>query len=352
MPSKLATRIEKDSGVAGLFDALAHKLPASDLQSLLLEVYRDRSEVTREPALLEQSLRNPLLAPSTVNARQFAEFDCAAFDAASGFLPLDLSPACAFGASHALGGTSQNNVLTAIRNVEALGDPTIAMAFEAAHRRRLGSDTVRLCASHRVIRLQPFDVPGFSPHFRLFAMISAGRVAPSNGFEASELLEHCAAYLRLFRMLNEAGFSISDPLVEFTDLHQVESALAAAGVTHADVRESIRAHQPGGTERFLADRGITLAKDAQHSLLDTRVITPLRTEFPEVEFRVNLARLEGLGYYRGFALRISPRAPDGMRYPVGDGGFTDWTARLLGNRKERLLISGIGTEFLCKKYRT
>ena len=94
-----------------------------------------------------------------------------------------------------------------------------------------------------------------------------------------------------------------------------------------------------------------LATDAPHPLLDTRVIAPLRAEFPEAEFRVNLARLEGLGYYRGFALRISPRATDGVRYPVGDGGFTDWTARLLGNRKERLLISGIGTEFLCKKYR-
>jgi hypothetical protein len=37
---------------------------------------------------------------------------------------------------------------------------------------------------------------------------------------------------------------------------------------------------------------------------------------------------------------------------VADGGFTDWTARLMGNnRKERLLISGIGSELVCKKYR-
>ena len=60
--------------------------------------------------------------------------------------------------------------------------------------------------------------------------------------------------------------------------------------------------------------------------------------------------MEGLGYYRSFALRISPKAPDGGSYPIVDGGFTDWTARLLSNRKERLLISGIGTEFVCKTY--
>ena len=53
-----------------------------------------------------------------------------------------------------------------------------------------------------------------------------------------------------------------------------------------------------------------------------------------------------------FTLRISPQAPDGNRYPIVDGGFTDWTARLLGNKKERLLISGIGSEFVCKTYRS
>jgi hypothetical protein len=29
---------------------------------------------------------------------------------------------------------------------------------------------------------------------------------------------------------------------------------------------------------------------------------------------------------------------------IADGGFTDWTARLLGNAKERLLISGLGLD--------
>jgi hypothetical protein len=29
---------------------------------------------------------------------------------------------------------------------------------------------------------------------------------------------------------------------------------------------------------------------------------------------------------------------------IGDGGFVDWTQRLTGNRKERLLISGVGVD--------
>jgi hypothetical protein len=34
----------------------------------------------------------------------------------------------------------------------------------------------------------------------------------------------------------------------------------------------------------------------------------------------------------------------GTDYFIVDGGFTDWTQQLLSNRKERLLISGMGSE--------
>ena len=85
--------------------------------------------------------------------------------------------------------------------------------------------------------------------------------------------------------------------------------------------------------------------------MKTELIDKLRQEFPDAQFRFNLARLEGLSYYRGLCLRISPVAPDGNRYPITDGGFTDWTARLLENRKERLLATGVGSEFACVKYR-
>jgi len=139
-------------------------------------------------------------------------------------------------------------------------------------------------------------------------------------------------------------------VVEFADMMAVEAALADAGVTRDEVRESVRAHRRGGTEKFLRERGIAALPETPHPQLESEVLGRLRDEFPEAAFRVNQQRLEGLGYYRSFTLRISPQAPDGRRYAIVDGGFTDWTARLLGNRKERLLISGIGSEFVCKTY--
>ena len=129
---------------------------------------------------------------------------------------------------------------------------------------------------------------------------------------------------------------------------KIEALLADRGVSRDEVRESVRAHRPGSSERFLAKRGIILPTDiaGQEHIFDR-----LREEFPEAQFRFNLDRLEGLGYYTGLCLRISPAAADGVRYPIADGGFTDWMARLLQDKKERLLTSGIGSEFVCRRYR-
>jgi hypothetical protein len=271
--------------------------------------------------------------------------------------------------NHVLGGIDQNSVLTTIRNAEVLGDATMPLALECARRRKETSRrgdpaSVRLVSSQRMIRLQPFDIPGYVPHFRLWSMVSAGRDTGSQAFETEHLGEHLRFYLGLFRSLADHGFRLESPLVELSDTRVVQALLAAHGVSSEDIRESIRAHRLEGSEKFLADRGITMPGTIEElagvvsapsldrlTRLNSNLLDPLRSEFPEAQFRFNFRRLEGLNYYSGFTLRISPLAPDGIRYPVGDGGFTDWTARLLQNKKERLLTSGIGTEFVCFKYR-
>jgi hypothetical protein len=47
-------------------------------------------------------------------------------------------------------------------------------------------------------------------------------------------------------------------------------------------------------------------------------------------------------------LHPSSAATFGHEIEIADGGFTDGTQRLSGNRKERLLISGMGLELLYK----
>jgi hypothetical protein len=376
MQSSAIRRILAKTGMPRLPVALAEELSPSDLQSLLLSVYRHRVQAIHEPGLLAQADRSALTVPSDIDARLLNRFDQIAFAAAAEFEAIDLSPVSPLGATCVLGGIDQSNVLTTIRNAEVLADCTNAMALECARRRRKiagrSKQAVRLCSSHRVMRLQPFTAPGQTAHFRLFGLVSAGRDEGSHAFEIRQLAEHIRFYLELFRALNDNGFSLETPLVELSDLTITEIALNSYGVTREDLRARVRAHLPESSERLLAERGITLPADvvdpavelkdmaerlqvtAQLFRLITikeRVVTPLQDAYPEARFRFNLARLAGLSYYTGLCLRISPLAPDGTRYPVADGGFTDWTARLLQDRKERLLTSGIGSEFVCRRYR-
>jgi hypothetical protein len=69
------------------------------------------------------------------------------------------------------------------------------------------------------------------------------------------------------------------------------------------------------------------------------------------DLRFDFGRLEGLGCCDGAVLRISARNAAGERYPLCDGGFTDWTARLLSDDRERFLGSGIGADLVCARFR-
>ncbi len=316
MSSKILARIAAATGVPRLADILAKDLNGSDLQSLLLHVFQQRAGGLREHDLMAAAER-ALFAPSRVSARRLNQFDQVAFTVAEAFEALDLSPVAPLGLNHVLGEIDQNNVLTTMRNAEALGDPTPALALECARRRnelRAGG-AVRFCASARVIRLQPFDFPGYTPHFRLFALVTAGRDTGSHAFEIEHLREHIRFYLELCRALNGVGFRLTSPLVEVSDAAAVQDLLSAAGGSPEEVRATIRAHQPGESEKFLAERGIKLPQavedpakelpgvDVRHRLarVKTDVFDALAPEFPEARFRFNLARLEGLGYYRGSA---------------------------------------------------
>ena len=70
MPSRIAHRIERALGMVGLVDALASKLSASDLRSLLMEVFQARAAEVEASDIRAQSERDTLMAPSTVSARR------------------------------------------------------------------------------------------------------------------------------------------------------------------------------------------------------------------------------------------------------------------------------------------
>jgi hypothetical protein len=58
-------------------------------------------------------------------------------------------------------------------------------------------------------------------------------------------------------------------------------------------------------------------------------------------------REAGLGYYRDLCFHISARDHGEAAIQLADGGSVDWTQKMLGNAKERLIIGAISSERMC-----
>jgi ribosomal protein S18 acetylase RimI-like enzyme len=311
---EIAARVARTLQAGDVLDGLARRLPPSDLQSLLLHVFRRRSAGRGPADLLAQYERTPRLRPSAVDARTLLGLERAAFACADAFEAVALAPIAPVGVNVVLGGVDQNNALATVRSDEVLADPTTLQALECARRRRSGdASTIRLASRSHPVRLQPTDVPWFSPHFALFSLVSAGRDRGSWAFEMESLREHLRAYLTLVRRLATEGYSFATIDLALSDTGRNRARLDAAGAG---------------------------------------VLEPLATEFPKARLRVDDTREQGRNYYAGLCFSLNAVDPKGMTLNLADGGFTDWTRRLLSNAKERLLVSGIGLELVAKRFRT
>ncbi|MGH2809129.1 MAG: hypothetical protein ACRDKT_17835 [Actinomycetota bacterium] len=305
MDERLIRRIEREAGLSGLLDALT-SLPATDLQSLLLAVYEQRATALTPSDVLRQYEENRFVAPSTTVSRKFHELDALALSLLDErYEWLDLSPVAPLGATAALGDLDQTRMVSTIRNTEVASDPTNVMALEAALRRRRNDAIVRLATSQRVVRGQTFDHPLARQHFRLIALCSAGRDRGHHAFEFEALLEHLRFYLRFLAQAADIG---------------------------------VRAT----TQRVLLS---AFSGDALVPILEREVSEPLRAEF-EIEVGFDQDREAARNYYDDIAFSVEVRGPE-HELAIVDGGFVMWTQKLLGNNKERLLISGVGTELLA-----
>jgi hypothetical protein len=281
---KIIARIVRQLAEGDAVEGLAQGLPPTDLQSLMLHVYRTRSANRSSSEILAQYERSLMLRPSAANPRALIEVERLAFESAAAFEALDLSPIAPLGINHVFGRIDQNNCLATVRNAEVMADPTTAKALECARRRRTGeSGTIRLCSVLRQLRLQPFDA-GISPHFGLFSMVSAGRDRGGLMFEMESLREHIGVYIDLLTRLSAAGYRFEDVSISISD-------------TARDAARLSRAEQD--------------------------VMEPLANAAGYIEFRLDHEREQARGYYTGLCLSINATDPTGQRCNLADGGFTD-----------------------------
>jgi hypothetical protein len=297
-------RIARRMGVDGdVFVELA-ALQASDLRAVLLDVARRRAASRRPAVVLRHYERTALLQPSSVDAVSHRRLQASAMELLpDGFVELLLSPHAPLGVSSVLGRFSQDRVLTTIADTEVVSDSTNVLALECARRRRSprvrhGPATTRLAACHQLLR------PREAAHFGLLALCSAGRDRGSFEMQLEALREHVRWHVRV-----------------------------------------ITEHAPRlAIEVLVTD----LSAGARRAILDERLLRPMQADWPDVDAAFDDERSAGRGYYTEACFAINAVHPDGSRSNLSDGGFTDWTARLLADAKERLLISGLGSERLLR----
>lgn len=290
-------RVARGIGGMEVIDRLA-ALSGSDFASVMLEVVRRRAARETPASVLRRYQHDRFVRPGGTSWRAGRQAE----DILLGCLPADvevmtLAPLVPLGTHSALGTVSQHKIVTAIRACEVAADPANALALEAAVRRASAAPgTVRLAAIQRVVRAQRFPA-GWSAHFGLFAMVTAGRDEGSCRFEQAALAE-------------QLRFAVAG--LGAAGLPRVQVALTPL----SEVGERIAATVAGELDAVPAD--IVLDHD----------------------------RMAGRGYYRDVCFKVNALV-DGVPAEIGDGGFTDWTAKLLASKKERLLISGYGLDRLA-----
>jgi hypothetical protein len=284
---------------AGAREALTRVLPPTDLQSLLIAVARARAAQVTPAEVMRRWQQDRFVRPSAADPRHVAAVEARLWQLLPAeFAGIELSPVAPLGTCTAVTPTSQNRIVSTVRNTEVVSDSTNALAVEAAVRRRgqPKDGHTHLAACQRQLRAQLFG-PGAAAHFRLFALVSSARDTGSGRTEAALLTRHLAYWA-----------DVLDALIPRRRPH-VELSVFDRPVLAERLADTVR---PGLAEHasFLIDK-------------------PDRTR--------------GRGYYAGFALRIT--AQDG-EVELGDGGLTTWTAQLTQDAKERCLVSCIATERL------
>ena len=284
---------------AETFEKLATRMPGTELQSVLLEVMRERAAVRSPHDLRVQYRDDRFVRPAETDQRTFVALDHELLAAASDFAAIELSPLAPLGTCSVMGLSDQHRVVSATRRTEVVSDTTNVLALECADRLRAGGP-VHLATSQRVVRAQPFPkLPGYAAHFRLFALASAGREQPDHGFTCDALALHIATLQHGLDRLEQCGYAFGARRVD---------VLGRPDRMH--VAERIAARVGGA------------AKPLDHAY-----------------------------YSAGLRYMLWVTTPDGREVPLGDGGAFDWLVRLTNDGRNVYVASGLGAQLVAYAFR-
>ena len=302
----ISDRVAKKTGYTNLLDDLSKKLSASELNTLLLELFRIRSGKITPAELLRQFEKNRFAAPSDVDTIHFVEFElrCLKLASSKGFVTVTLSPLAPIGTCSAVAFVDQNNVVSALRGTEVVSDATNVFAILIAKESKKNHGIIKYAATHRHVRSQSLSNPAFTPHFGIFCLATGGRDTGSFSFELDQLFDHITTHLSVFA--NEFDL---------------------------------------GKEKLLLKIFLKDENEIFHQKLKERMKDMNGQLTVQIEKEIDPGEYYKLVQFKFFIVS------KGQEINLSDGGFVDWTQKLIPNKKHRLIISGVGTELIHKMHR-
>lgn len=281
-----------------LLEILSERLNQSELTTLMLEVYRRKTEALRPSELLARLPQNRFAQPAEMDPIALRAGETSALKLAreAGFKLVELGPVTLLGSSSVYGRIHQNNVLSALRNCEVIADPSnlLCLLMSQEISRAEGAALHWFC-SHRTLRTALFEGPGRYAHFQMLAACSLLRSR-----QPEPLLEIVWQHLRL--------------------------------------QQAIFAHF--GLEQL----HLKIWLKNQRRELGTALLKQLEASG---DFAWEQASDSGTDYYQGFQVKTFAHLK-GIEIELADCGLVPWAAELKGDGHLQCLISGIGLERLLR----
>ncbi len=337
----------------------------SDIYLELLPVFEEKTTRMNPSEIRKNYQENPLVG--AIDARKLHEIDNILIqELPENVQLLDISPVVPIGLSSVLTRVSQKTILSTIRNLELLADPTVVLALESVKKQigNLGRD-IHFATSSRMVRLQKF-APGSNmlQHFRGFAISSAGKSDRHSQFVFSSIVAQISFWLRSLQKLSSLKhYDVRNISVYISDIRIMEGLIEDNLVPRENIVKWIRTKEKSPFTEFAIDLPIFMdiggfdnlkrsatalsLKGLRHLKAFDPKLKNLSLLFPEISFRYHPERSSGLGYHAGLCFKISAENRHGKRFSLVDGGIQDWTQKIAQNKKLIFCSSGFGTELFC-----
>jgi hypothetical protein len=363
------------AGVPKLVDILSD-LPPYKITPILIKISKERVKKISPPDLLKAyDAKLDFFGVSCLSQDEILKFKRTFYSILpEHFDSVEISPIAPLGANSVITNISQDKVMSTTRGSEVVGDPTTSLILEAASRRKKYAKSnnfdrkVDLATFHRVLRMQSFDKSkGYMQQFNLLGMASAGKDKNYQKFVAEVFLEHISILLEFVNELNDSYYCFRNVTVKISSTRILENIINSLDIS----REEITKNSNNESFDFFKNYGVEIPNEvltvdelseslaekynlteviSKMKYIEENLLEALRMKYPDVNVKFCFNRVAGIGYYRDYCFHIFAENDQGRNVQLSDGGSVDYVAKLVSDKKEYAVTSGIGAELVQKLF--